>query len=122
LLVIPSLWEASPLQPMEAMAAGIPVLGTDCIGLREVLADTPSRMVRAADPAALADGLRTALRSPWTAEAREYAAEHRHLESAMYKVPHTKGRISVAAHFLTHVAELQASESHAKVAVSRGVA
>jgi len=55
-------------------------------------------------------------------EAREYAAEHRHLESAMYKVPHTKGRISVAAHFLTHVAELQASESHAKVAVSRGVA
>jgi predicted nucleotide-binding protein (sugar kinase/HSP70/actin superfamily) len=55
-------------------------------------------------------------------EAREYAAEHPYLESAMYKVPHTKGRIGVAAQFLTHVAELQASESHAKIAVSRGVA
>ncbi len=77
LLVIPSLWEASPLQPMEAMAAGVPVLGTDCIGLREVLHDTPSRMVRAGDPVALAAGLRDALQAPWTAEAREYAAEAR---------------------------------------------
>jgi glycosyltransferase involved in cell wall biosynthesis len=75
LLVMPSLWEASPLQPMEAMAAGVPVLGTDCIGLREVLRDTPSRVVPAGDPAALAAGLREALGSPRTAEAREYAAE-----------------------------------------------
>jgi glycosyltransferase involved in cell wall biosynthesis len=75
LLVIPSLWEASPLQPMEAMVAGVPVLGTDCIGLREVLNNTPSRTVRAGDAAALAAGLCDALHSPWTAEAREYAAE-----------------------------------------------
>src|SRR5581483_724252 len=75
LLVMPSLWEASPLQPMEAMAAGVPVLGTDCLGLREVLRDTPSRAVRAGDAAALAAGLREALRAPWTAEAREYAGE-----------------------------------------------
>jgi glycosyltransferase involved in cell wall biosynthesis len=75
LLVIPSLWEASPLQPMEAMAAGVPVLGTACIGLREVLRHTPARMVRAGDAAALATGLRQALHSPWTTEAREYAAE-----------------------------------------------
>jgi glycosyltransferase involved in cell wall biosynthesis len=75
LLVMPSLWEASPLQPMEAMAAGVPVLGTDCIGLREVLHDTPSRMVRAGDAAALAVGLREALWSPWTAAAREFATE-----------------------------------------------
>jgi len=75
LLVMPSLWEASPLQPMEAMAAGVPVLGTDCIGLREVLRDTPARVVPAGDPAALAAGLREALESPRTVEAREYAAE-----------------------------------------------
>ncbi len=75
LLVIPSLWEASPLQPMEAMAAGVPVLGTNCIGLREVLHETPSRMVGAGDPVALAAGLRDALQAPWTAEAREYASE-----------------------------------------------
>ena len=75
LLVIPSLWEASPLQPMEAMAAGVPVLGTDCIRLREVLQNTPARMVRAGDATALAAGLREALLSPWTAEARESSAE-----------------------------------------------
>jgi glycosyltransferase involved in cell wall biosynthesis len=75
LLVMPSLWEALPLQAMEAMAAGIPVIGTDCIGLREVLRGTPSRLVRAGDATALRVGLADALRSPWTAEAREYAAE-----------------------------------------------
>jgi glycosyltransferase involved in cell wall biosynthesis len=75
LLVMPSLWEASPLQPMEAMVTGVPVLGTDCLGLREVLRDTPSRVVPAGDAAALAAGLREAIRAPWTAEAREYAAD-----------------------------------------------
>ncbi len=74
LLVVPSLWEASSLVSMEAMAAGVPVLGTDCIGLREVLRDTPSRVVRAGDPAALARGLRDALIHPWTDEARDFVA------------------------------------------------
>jgi glycosyltransferase involved in cell wall biosynthesis len=77
LLVVPSLWEALPLLPMEAMVAGVPVLGTDCIGLREVLAETPSRMVRTGDPAALAAGLREALRRPWTDAAREFVPEAR---------------------------------------------
>lgn len=77
LLVVPSLWEASPLLPMEAMTVGIPVLGTDCIGLREILRDTPSRTVAAGDAEALRDGLRSALTAPWTAEARDYAATAR---------------------------------------------
>jgi glycosyltransferase involved in cell wall biosynthesis len=75
LLVVPSLWEASSLLSMEAMAAGVPVLGTDCIGLREVLRDTPSRTVRAGDVADLARGLREALARPWTEEARHFARE-----------------------------------------------
>lgn len=75
LLVIPSLWEASSLVGMEAMAAGVPVLGTDCIGLREVLRDTPSRMVKAGDVADLCKGLREALASPWLEEARMFARE-----------------------------------------------
>ena len=73
LLVVPSLWEASSLLSMEAMAAGVPVLGTDCIGLREVLRDTPSRVARAADPESLAAELRHALDDPRTAEARAFA-------------------------------------------------
>jgi glycosyltransferase involved in cell wall biosynthesis len=73
LLAVPSLWEASPLLPMEAMVAGIPVLGTDCIGLREVLQDTPSRMIRAGNVEALYRGLRDSLAQPWTARARAFA-------------------------------------------------
>jgi glycosyltransferase involved in cell wall biosynthesis len=73
LLVMPSLWEALPLLPMEAMAAGVPVLGTDCPGLREVLRDTPSRMVPAGNVEALAGALREAITAPWTAAARAFA-------------------------------------------------
>jgi glycosyltransferase involved in cell wall biosynthesis len=77
LLVMPSLWEAMPLLPMEAMAAGVPVLGTDCIGLREALRGTPSRMVPAGDAGALAAGLREAIAAPWTTAARAFAPRAR---------------------------------------------
>ncbi|MGP4843265.1 glycosyltransferase family 4 protein [Marinobacter sp. 1Y8] len=42
IVVMPSRWEACPLLPMEAMVAGTPVLGSDCIGLQEVIQETPS--------------------------------------------------------------------------------
>jgi glycosyltransferase involved in cell wall biosynthesis len=77
LVVVPSLWEASSLVSMEAMAAGVPVLGSDCIGLREVLRGTPSRTVPAGDAGALAEALRLALDEPWTEAARAFAAEAR---------------------------------------------
>ncbi len=73
LLVMPSLWEACPLLPMEAMCAGIPVLGSDCIGLREVLAGSPSMVVPAGDDHALADAIRKAVASPWKDRAVGYA-------------------------------------------------
>jgi glycosyltransferase involved in cell wall biosynthesis len=76
-LLMPSLWEACPLLPMEAMAAGVPVLGSDCIGLREVLRDTPSRMARAGDSAAWCDALHQAMDQPWTAAAQAFADEAR---------------------------------------------
>jgi glycosyltransferase involved in cell wall biosynthesis len=75
LLVVPSLWEASPLLPMEAMCAGVPVLGTNCIGLREVLRGTPSRSVRAGDAAELCRGLQDALANLGTDEARAFVPE-----------------------------------------------
>jgi glycosyltransferase involved in cell wall biosynthesis len=76
-LVMPSLWEACPLLPMEAMVAGVPVLGSDCIGLREVLQDTPSRTARAGDPAAWCDALHQAMDQPWAAAAQAFAGEAR---------------------------------------------
>jgi glycosyltransferase involved in cell wall biosynthesis len=73
LVVVPSLWEASSLVSMEAMAAGVPVLGSDCPGLREVLAKTPSRTVKWGEAAALESGLRAALADLWTASAQAFA-------------------------------------------------
>jgi glycosyltransferase involved in cell wall biosynthesis len=76
-LVMPSLWEACPLLPMEAMVAGVPVLGSDCIGLREVLRDTPSRVVPVGDTEAWSSGLEQAILEPWTDRARAFALEAR---------------------------------------------
>jgi glycosyltransferase involved in cell wall biosynthesis len=56
-VAIPSLWEAMPLLPMEAMVAGVPVIGTSCIGLGEVLADSPATVIPARDSIALANAL-----------------------------------------------------------------
>jgi len=56
-LVMPSLWEACCLLPMEAMVLGVPVIGSDCIGLREVIADTPSFAPKHADAESLAEAL-----------------------------------------------------------------
>ena len=77
LLVIPSLWEALPMLPMEAMAVGTPVVGTDCIGLHEVLVGTPATMVPAGDSPALARALKGVIDSPTPELARHFAPEAR---------------------------------------------
>ena len=41
-VIMPSLWEACPLLPMEAMVSGIPLISSDCIGLNEVTANSPA--------------------------------------------------------------------------------
>lgn len=74
-LAIPSLWEACPILPMEAMVAGVPVVGTNCIGLREVLAGTPCAMIPARDSAALARELAREIRTPTKGVARAFSGE-----------------------------------------------
>lgn len=49
LLLIPSLAETCPLLPMEALVCGTPIVAFSCIGMREVLQDTPARMVPLGD-------------------------------------------------------------------------
>ncbi|MDD2852253.1 MAG: glycosyltransferase family 4 protein [Desulfuromonadaceae bacterium] len=49
LVVMPSLWEACPLLPMEVLACGTPLLAFGCIGLREVAANTPTHLVPSKD-------------------------------------------------------------------------
>ncbi len=55
-------------------------------------------------------------------QVREYAADHPHMESAMYHVPHAKGWVSTAANFNVHVAELWAAERKGRAAITREVA
>jgi predicted nucleotide-binding protein (sugar kinase/HSP70/actin superfamily) len=53
--------------------------------------------------------------------AREYAAEHPEIESAMYKVPHTKGCVGTAANFLAHVHDLHTAGKGSSISVPAGV-
>ena len=56
-IAMPSKWEACGLVAMEALSAGVPIVGTSCIGLREVLTGSPAAMVPPGDHAALAEQL-----------------------------------------------------------------
>lgn len=57
-VVMPSLWEACPLQPMEVLVSGTPFIGTDCYGLREVLLGTPAQIIQKANSLALANAIK----------------------------------------------------------------
>ena len=57
LVAMPSRWEACGLLAMEALAAGVPIVGSNCIGLREVLHGSPARQVPVGDYEALAYAL-----------------------------------------------------------------
>lgn len=57
IVAMPSRWEACGLLAMEALAAGVPIVGSNCIGLREVLEGSPARRVPVGNATALADAL-----------------------------------------------------------------
>jgi glycosyltransferase involved in cell wall biosynthesis len=60
--ILPSRWEGLPLVLLEAMACGLPVVCTQLEGLEELVGGTGAGVVvPAADPAALADGVRQLL-------------------------------------------------------------
>jgi len=60
-VVIPSRHEAFPLLPCEALVAGIPVIASDAMGLREAVRDTPAVVFPADDHGALAEAMRRAM-------------------------------------------------------------
>ncbi|GMA15460.1 glycosyltransferase family 1 protein (plasmid) [Deinococcus metallilatus] len=76
--VLPSLFEGLPLAVLEAMAAGLPVIGTDVCGTGEAVQDGFSGwLVPPADPAALARALLEALTRPDLAAQRAAAGRAR---------------------------------------------
>ncbi|MFV8571120.1 glycosyltransferase family 4 protein [Marinobacter sp. SBS5] len=57
LIAMPSRWEACGLLAMEALCAGTPLVASKCIGLREVLNDTPAVLVEVGDFESLGRGI-----------------------------------------------------------------
>jgi glycosyltransferase involved in cell wall biosynthesis len=53
-VVMPSLWEACGLLAMESLVSGTPLIASNCIGLREVVKETPTSVVPVKDSRALA--------------------------------------------------------------------
>jgi glycosyltransferase involved in cell wall biosynthesis len=60
---------------MESLVLGVPVIGSDCIGLREVLHGTPSLVHQQDNPKSLAAALIQFIESPTTDDAKRYAIE-----------------------------------------------
>lgn len=56
-VAMPSRWEACGLLGMEALCCGTPIVGTNCIGLREVLEHSPAISINVDDVSSLAVAL-----------------------------------------------------------------
>ena len=74
-LITPSLFEACPILPMEAMVLGIPVIGSDAVGLREVLKGTPSVAPPKENAIALADAIEQFIMNPFSEKAKSFETE-----------------------------------------------
>ena len=57
LVAMPSRWEACGLLAMESLSAGVPIVGSNCEGLGEVLEGSPAKRVPVGDVRALVDAL-----------------------------------------------------------------
>lgn len=57
IVAMPSRWEACGLLAMESLAAGVPIIGSNCEGLSEVLEGSPAKRVPVGDASALADAM-----------------------------------------------------------------
>lgn len=89
-IAMPSYWEACPLQPMEALSAGVPFIGTDCIGLREVLKGTPAYIIKVGSPDELASAIVLAIK-----EGREKFMEFSPIAAERFNVSEAVKKIEV---------------------------
>ncbi len=78
-VAMPSLWEACGLLGMEVLACGIPLIASNCIGLREFVTDTPATLVPLRDGQALADAIVRHMSEDLSPAFQEFAPEARRL-------------------------------------------
>ena len=77
MIVMPSLFEAYSLLAAEVLTLGIPLIASDCIGLKEVTADTPARSFPAKNTEALTKAIQEELEHPSIEAARAFVPEAR---------------------------------------------
>ncbi|MGE4423623.1 MAG: glycosyltransferase family 4 protein [Pseudodesulfovibrio sp.] len=71
-VLMPSRWEAYGLLAAEVLASGKPLIGSTCIGLREVVRGTPAMTFPPEDWKALADAMRRLMGGDYGNVFREY--------------------------------------------------
>lgn len=83
-LIMPSRWEAYGLIAAEALVVGCPVIASDCVGLREVVRDTPAVAIRKDSSGEIAAALREFMCDPVVVKKRtlEYVPQARERFSA----------------------------------------
>jgi glycosyltransferase involved in cell wall biosynthesis len=72
-VVMPSLWEACPLQTMESLVSGVPFIGTDIPAITEILGGTPGKRVPPRDAKSLAEAINHEMEKPSRNVAEEYS-------------------------------------------------
>jgi glycosyltransferase involved in cell wall biosynthesis len=87
-LLLPSLQEGLPRCVMEAMAMGVPVVGSDIRGTRDLLSDGAGLLVPPRDVTALARALQSIINDPAAAEGRIARARQRIADYALPEILH----------------------------------
>jgi glycosyltransferase involved in cell wall biosynthesis len=63
-VLMPSIWEAWGLLACEVLCAGVPLIATNCIGLREAVANTPAVVIPPHDHISLARAMQNVMHNP----------------------------------------------------------
>lgn len=74
-VIMPSLWEACALLPMETLVCGTPLVASNCIGLCEVIEGTPTIQVSPRNAVQIADAFERMSRTDMRDVFRSYASE-----------------------------------------------
>ena len=74
-VVMPSVWEAYGLQAAEALCSGVPIIVSDCIGLREAVNDTPAIIIPSKNSSALAEAIHSLMLAPRKGIFEKFRAE-----------------------------------------------
>lgn len=113
--VLPSYAEGLPVALLEAMACGLPCVGTAIDGTRQLIDDgVRGRLVAPGDAAALARGLTEALAGSqahnWGSQARHYVCAHYSLDAVAEAYMHMYA--TLLEHHTTHSAAIKHDSTH----------